>query len=74
MKPLQLKWLAKKSCSNYTQMSNKKNSRTDLRNLANSPDYDEQYDDWYEQEIRRESKTKKREKDRHAYKEDGLFF
>lgn len=52
----------------------RKLTQNDWCRLANSPNFEDTYDDLYNEEIRRESKTKKREKDRHAYKEDGLFF
>ncbi len=44
--------------------------QNELRNLANSPDYDDQYDDWYEEEVVRASKSKKREQVRFGLKED----
>jgi len=45
-------------------------SQKELRNLANSPDYDDQYDEWYEEEVVRESRSKKREQVRFGLKED----
>lgn len=47
-------------------------SQNKLVNLANSPDYEDQYDDWYEQEVIRETKNKRKEKDRYAFKEESF--
>lgn len=51
-------------------MSHKKSSQKDWQKLANTPDYADSYDDWYEEEIVRESKSKKREQVRFGLKEE----
>jgi hypothetical protein len=50
----------------------KNKPQNELRNLANSPDYEDQYDDWYEKSIIRETKNKRKEKDRYAFKEENF--
>jgi len=54
----------------YPYMSHKKSSQKDWQKLANTPDYADSYDDWYEEEIVRESKSKKREQVRFGLKEE----
>lgn len=45
-------------------------SHNELRKLANSPDYDDQFDDLYEEEIVSQSKRKRKEQPRFGLKED----
>ena len=51
-------------------MSHKKSSQKDWQKLANTPDYNDHFDDLYEEEIVRDSKQKKREQVRFGLKED----
>ena len=51
-------------------MSHRKSSQNDWHKLANTPDYNDTFDDLYEEEIVRDSKQKKREQVRFGLKED----
>jgi len=45
-------------------------SYNELIKLANSPDYDDQFDDLYEEEVVSQSKQKRKEQTRFGLKED----
>ena len=51
-----------------------KKTKNDWRTLANNQDYADQFDDWYTEEAIRDTKNKRREKDRHASKEDNFYY
>jgi hypothetical protein len=50
----------------------RKLTHTDWCKFANSPDFDEQFEDVYDEESIRETKTKRKEKDRYAFKEESF--
>jgi hypothetical protein len=50
----------------------RKVTQTDWCKIANSPDFDEQFDDLYNEEVIRETKNKRKEKDRYAFKEENF--
>jgi len=45
-------------------------SHSELRKFANSPDYDDQFDELYEEEIVHQSKQRRKEGGRFGFKED----
>lgn len=47
-----------------------KYSQKDLYKLANSPDYEDQFDEWYQEEVVSQSKQKRKEQIRFGLKED----
>lgn len=47
-----------------------KQSQKDWYKLANSPDYEDQFDDLYEEEIVHQSKQRRKEQTRFGLKED----
>lgn len=47
-----------------------KNQYNDWRKLANSPDYEDQFDEWYQEEVVSQSKQKRKEQTRFGLKED----
>lgn len=52
----------------------RKYTNDDWRRLANSPDFDDAYDELYEKQLNIESKQRKKEKNIHASKEDQANF
>lgn len=50
----------------------RKLTHTDWRKLANSPDFDDKFDEIYNEEVVRETKNKRKEKDRYAFKEESF--
>lgn len=50
----------------------RKLTQTDWCKFANSPDFDEQFDELYDEESVRESKARRKEKDRYAFKEESF--
>ena len=55
-------------------MSSHKTNKKYLKDMANSADYNDQFDDWYTEEAIRDTKNKRREKDRHASREDNFYY
>lgn len=47
-----------------------KHSQKDWYKLANSPDYEDQFDELYEEEVVHQSKQKRKEQTRFGLKED----
>lgn len=47
-----------------------RNTQKDWYKLANSPDYEDQFDELYQEEIVSQSKQKRKEQGRFGFKED----